>query len=197
VDLTLLLPRYRNSLTLVLLVAVCSPVASIAAQRPDSARVGVAARTPVDTIAAGDSVAPPITPRRAFLYSLLAPGYAQTILGRPTAAALFILTEALSTMMIIESSASLREARRIARDSVYVGVDAATGLPAARVASPFPRALVRARQAQFEDWLAVLLANHVFAGADAFVAAHLWDVPVRVTPSSESRSVSIVARWRW
>jgi hypothetical protein len=80
---------------------------------------------------------------------------------------------------------------------VYVGVDPETGLPGQRIPSPFPRALVRARQAQFEDWLAVLLANHVFAGADAFVAAHLWDVPVRVKGSPDSRSVSIVARWPW
>ena len=46
--------------------------------------------------------------------------------------------------------------------------------------------LVHARALHVEDWVAVILFNHLFSGADAFVAANLWDLPqhlgVRATP---------------
>jgi hypothetical protein len=172
---------------------------SAAAQRPDSARVGVVPQRPaVDTnrVALADSGAvAPLTPRRAFLLSLLLPGYSQTILGRPTAAALFVLAEAASAVMIIQSSASLREARRLSRDTVFVGTDD-DGNPQFEP-GPMPRSLVRSRQAQVEDWIAVLFANHVFAGADAYVAAHLWDVPIKVGGTADSRSMTVRASVRW
>lgn len=177
--------------------ALCVALAGRAeAQRPDSARVAAAPLPTVQPAAPVDtSLRPPLTPRRAFVYSLLAPGYAQTVLGRPTAAAVFVLAEAAAALMIFESSANLREARRLARDTVFMGTDP-SGAPV-RQPGAFPRGLVRARQAQVEDWIAVLLANHVFAGADAFVAAHLWDVPARVSPRTESRRVNIGAGVRW
>jgi hypothetical protein len=58
---------------------------------------------------------------------------------------------------------------------------------------------VRARSAHVEDWIALLVANHLFAGADAFVAAHLWDVParlgLRVVPRAGGTTVSASFRW--
>ena len=39
---------------------------------------------------------------------------------------------------------------------------------------------VRARRTHYEDWLAVLVFNHLIAGADAYVAAQLWDLPDKV-----------------
>jgi hypothetical protein len=190
------LPAPDRSITSLLrrLTAACALLAIgagvAAAQRPDSARVAAAPRPPsVPSIAGRDSLAPPLTPKRAFLYSLLAPGYAQTVLGRPTAAAVYVLAEAVAALMILESSASLR--------SVFPGTDPVTGAPRPRVPSSFPRSLVRSRQAQLEDWIAVLLFNHAFAGADAFVAAHLWDVPARVGGNQESRQLSVGATIRW
>ena len=178
-------------------LALALIVSPAVAQRPDSARVGaVPPRPVVDTnrVALVDSGAvAPLTPRRAFLLSLLLPGYSQTILGRPTAAALFVLAEAASAVMIIQSSASLREARRLSRDTLFVG----TGGDPEFVPGPMPRSLVRSRQAQVEDWIAVLFANHVFAGADAYVAAHLWDVPIKVGGTANSRSMTIGASVRW
>ena len=189
----------RGARRLMLACALLASSAPLArAQRPDSARVAAAPRPASELpVASPDSLVPPLTPKRAFLYSLLAPGYAQTVLGRPTAAAVFVLTEAAAALMILESSASLREARRIARDSVFPGTDPVTGQPLPRVPASFPRSLIRSRQAQLEDWIAVLLFNHAFAGADAFVAAHLWDVPARVSGSANSRHVSVGATIRW
>jgi hypothetical protein len=155
----------------------------LTAQRPDSTRL-----SPSDTIAA-DSIKPPLTPKQAFLYSLIAPGLGQSILGRHKAAAGFLLVEAISAIMIRESAADVHEARRIAEDTVVVSYVDALGNPAAPpfVAAPqFNTAYVHARQAHVEDWIALLVANHLLAGADAFVAANLWDVGahlgLRLTP---------------
>ena len=52
--------------------------------------------------------------------------------------------------------------------------------------SYYSDALVRARRLQVEDWSAVIVFNHLIAGAEAFVAAQLWDLPqhvkLRATP---------------
>ena len=125
----------------------------------------------------------PLTPRRAFLYSFLAPGYSQSVLGRNKAATGFLLFEAISLAMIRESAADVREARRLQNDTVVVSwVDASGRALAVPDTAPilFGDREVRSRRAHVEDWIAVLVANHLFAGADAYVAAHLWDVKARV-----------------
>jgi hypothetical protein len=157
------------------------------AQRADSARAAAAA------------VRPPLSPRRAFLTSLALPGSAQSVLGRPNAAALFILTEAIALLMVRETATELREARRLQDDSVAVYfVNPETGALETRYQpGRYPSALVRARRAHFEDWIAALVANHIIAGADAFVAAHLWDVPVRVGFDATPRGATVTARYRW
>jgi hypothetical protein len=162
-----------------------------AGQRADSARTGVAA----------ERIRPPLSPRRAFLTSLVAPGYAQAILGRPNGSALFIFTEAIVLLMVRETATELRQARRLQDDSVALYfVNPTTGVPDTIYESArYPTALVRARRAHFEDWIAALVANHIIAGADAFVAAHLWDVPIRVglRRDRESRATTVSARYRW
>jgi hypothetical protein len=160
-------------------------------QRADSARVG-------PPRASERSLRPPLSPRRAFLASLVAPGYAQTVLGRPNAAALFVLAEAIGLLMVRETSTELREARRLEADSIPVYfVNPATGVADTIYRQGrYPSALVRSRRAHLEDWIAALVANHVIAAADAFVAAHLWDVPVRVGFRSGG-STELAARYRW
>lgn len=168
------------------------------AQQPDSARA--APGTPRrDSVVAQQALRPPLSPRRAFLYSLVAPGSAQAILGRPNAAAIFVLAEAVSLTMIRESSANLREARRFEGDSIIVStVDPQTGLPRIVYGPPrYPESLVRARRAQVEDWIAALAFNHLFAGADAFVAAHLWDVPGQLSLRAAPGRTTLSARFRW
>jgi hypothetical protein len=162
------------------------------AQRTDTARVGATRTTERPP-------RPPLSPRRAFLASLVAPGYAQSVLGRPNAAALFILTEAVALLMVRETAVELRQARRLEADSVPVYfVNPAKGV-ADTVYGPgrYPTALVRARRAHLEDWIAALVANHVIAAADAFVAAHLWDVPIQVGFRSAGGNAKLAARYRW
>ena len=172
--------------------------APLLAQRPRPDSAGVS-RQPEPTARARDSLQPPLSPRRAFLYSALVPGYAQSILGRNKAASLMLLVEAISITMIRESAAEVREARRMRGDAVVVSyVDPSTGesktMPDT-VSRRFDEAFVHTRQSHVEDWVAFLIANHLFSGADAYVAANLWDVPtqlsVRLTPNGARVSASI------
>lgn len=178
------------------LVALAPAVAR--AQQTDSVRApaGTARR---DSVVVRNQLRAPLSPRRAFAYSLVAPGYAQSVLGRPTAAAVFVLAEAIAITMIRESSRSAREAERLADDSIVVStIDPVTGQPQVTYGAPrYPEGLVRARRAQVEDWIAALLLNHLFSGADAFVAAHLWDVPAQLSMRTGDGRTALVARLRW
>jgi hypothetical protein len=141
--------------------------------------------------------APPLSPRRAFLYSLAVPGYSQSVLGRPRATAIFLTAEAVALVMIRESSANLSAARRM-RDSIPVAfVDPATGASRVSWAPGFSEDHIRSRQQQVEDWLAMLVANHLFSAVDAFVAAHLWDVPIELATRRRNGAVVIAAAFRW
>jgi hypothetical protein len=162
-------------------------------QRPDTARgVTTVAANPADTLR------PPLSPRRAFFYSFLAPGYSQSVLGRHKAATSFILVEAITIAMIRESAADLHEARRMQNDSVVVSYVDATGNPGLVVVAPrFGDADVHTRSAHVEDWIALLVANHLFAGADAFVAANLWDVPARLGLRMVPRGAVLSASLKW
>ena len=194
----------RNSRTSVrrlapLLVATGICASPLCAQRADSTRTAAAAVPPA---AAGDALKPPIGPRRAFLYSFLVPGSCAGVLGRHKAAAAFMLVEAISLAMIRESAADVHEARRIARRHGRRRVRRRRrDKPRRRIVVPprFNDAYVQHATAHVEDWVALLVANHLFAGADAFVAAHLWDVPGATRPSRSAPAAERPSRasFKW
>jgi hypothetical protein len=144
---------------------------------------------------ARDSLTPPITPRRAFFYSFFVPGYSQSVLGRYKAATAFAFVEGITLTMIRESGADLREARRFQNDTIVLAYNDTT--PTTRV-NRFGNPEVKSRRAHVEDWIALLVANHLFAGADAYVAAHLWDVKTRLglrrTPNGTMLGLSVMYR---
>jgi hypothetical protein len=165
-------------LTMVACLALTPAIAG--AQRSDSARVA----------------RPPLSPRRAFLYSLLVPGYGQSVLRRPGAGVIFVLTESIAIAMLRESRADLAEARALQRDSlVVIGVDEG-GRPITQRNS-FDQELVNVRRGHVEDWVAFLIANHLFAAADAYVAAHLWDLPTQISVRPGAGGAVVGARLRW
>ena len=154
----------------------------------------------VDTSGPRPELQPPLSPRRAFLYSLLLPGYAQSVLGRNRAGALQVAFEAASLIMIRQSAADVREARRMLGDSVPVSFVDDAGRPLATpryVRTPYSASLVRSRQSHLEDWIAVLIANHLFSAADGYVAALLWDLPAEVSVTSTAGSTRLGLRLRW
>ena len=194
-------------ITVLLALLVAAPAF---AQKPDTTRARAdTARAPSDTtrprtraaaLARNDSLKPPLSPRRAFLYSAIIPGLAQSKLGRNKAAAVMLTIEAMAIAMLRESAADVRQARAMSGDTVvvtYVGSDGSSLQTPVLVPRRFDAAYVHVRQSHVEDWIAFLIANHLFSGADAFVAANLWDVPaqlqIRVTP----QGASVGAKLTW
>ncbi len=192
------------------LVLVVLAVAPVGAQPAEGARAGVtrpaedsaqAARRTSRTAPRivreepalpGDTARPPVTPGRAFLYSFLVPGAGQAKLDRRTAGGMFFLIEVSALTLVHRSAEDLRIARRFAGDSVpfRYQVNGVTGQPVLDAdgapvvaewrAARYDAAFVRTRRLHYEDWLAVIAFNHLAAGADAFVAAQLWDLPGKV-----------------
>jgi hypothetical protein len=186
-----------------LLVAALAGIAALSlgaarplcAQRADSAQAAVR-RSGADSTRA-KLPKPPLSPRRAFLYSLALPGYSQSVLGRPTAGALFVLTESIALVMLRESAADLRQARRFRTDSlVVIGYDDAGTTPITQV-SAYNDRLVDIRRGHVEDWIAFIVANHLFAAADAYVAAHLWDLPTQISVESRRDGTVLAAKVSW
>jgi hypothetical protein len=106
--------------------------------------------------------------------------------------------EATSFIMIRESALDVREAQRNANDSVLVAYVNASGAAVPRYErTAFPPALIRVRKEHVEDWIAALVANHLFAAADAFVAALLWDLPTEVAVRGSRRSAVVSLGFRW
>ncbi len=180
----------------VLALATALPAAGHA-QRVDSARVAPVPPPIVVDTSSKPVPTPPLSPRRAFLYSLLVPGYSQSVLGRPTASAIFVLGESIAIAMLRQSKAELDEARRLRSDSlVVIGNDPRTGDQITTRAG-FTDDLINSRRSHVEDWVAFLLANHLFAAADAYVAAHLWDLPTQVSVHTGPAGTVVSARLRW
>jgi hypothetical protein len=155
-----------------------------------------------DTVSARQSLKPliaaPITPRRAFVYSALIPGMGQAALDRKYTGAAFFLIEAMSWALLRRSADDERIAKSFVGDSVpqTYAIDPTTGLAtrdahgnpvvATWAQTRYTPELIRARSLHVEDWVAVILFNHLLSGADAYVAANLWDLPqhlgIRASP---------------
>lgn len=192
-----------------LLGAVCFVPAVASAQvRVDSARV-VRADSARPRPLLPDSLRPPVSPGRAFLTSLLVPGLGQSRLGRQFPGAVYAGIEAMSIVMLLKAKNDLRIARSHATVPIVnrYRVDPTTGAPVLdengqfvpldTVPNRFDNDRVDARRTQVEDWIAVLAFNHLFAGADAFVASLLWDLPARVGARHLPRGWGLGLSVRW
>jgi hypothetical protein len=150
----------------------------------------------------------PLSPRAALVRSLLVPGLAQYQLYRPKAAGLFVATELGAIAMAIKSKSDLDEATAARRDTTIETVldtngqpviDPETGLPKT-VGKPKNKNLadrVRARRTHLEDWLAGIVFNHLFSGADAWVAANLADFNTNVNVTATGRGIRVAAFVAW
>ena len=95
----------------------------------------------------------PVSPMGALWRSLLIPGWGQAKLNRKLTGALFITWEGVTLGMSIKASHELDYLRRTNSSSVA------------------------AKDQEKQDWLVLLAFNHLFAGIEAYVSAHLWDFP--------------------
>ncbi len=113
----------------------------------DSANVAPAAPAPT----AGEIRAP--SPMNAFIRSFLLPGWGQAKLGRKLTGGLFVAWEGVTLGMSLKTRHELAYLRR-------------TGSERAED-----------KRREHEDWLVLLGFNHLFAGLEAYVSAHLGDFP--------------------
>jgi hypothetical protein len=188
---------------------LCLSLPSLAgAQQRDTARAGISAPTqPAKTAQPADTTRkPPMSARRAFLTSLLIPGYAQTVFNRDKAAMVFAVIEIGSIGMARKAAQDLADAKGIAHDSVVATykidqttglaiIDPKTGLPVpdTYIAGRFTPDRIKARRTHYEDWIAAIIFNHLFSGADAYVAANLWDFRTNIGAVATARSAGIQA----
>lgn len=98
---------------------------------------------------------PPVSPFGAFARSALLPGWGQAVLGRRGTGAFFVFWEGLTLTMTVKSVRQLHY-----QESIGVHPDSLDN-----------------KRAEIEDWAVLLVFNHLVAGAEAFVSAHLWDFP--------------------
>ncbi len=187
-------PRMPIAVTRVLVAVLLITAGSshAAAQDTTVAAVAPAKRGPT-------RLSPPLSPKRAFVYSALLPGFGQSRLDRGTSGALFASIELSALSMVRRSRADLAESRRYQTDTLPSEfVVSGTNLtPTGSVVGKYTEGLSKTRRLHVEDWVAVLAFNHLFAGADAFVAAQLWDVPVSFSAVPRSDGTYVVATLRF
>jgi hypothetical protein len=143
---------------------VADTVPAVDAPAADTTR-----RAAAPVAAPADTASPRISPGGAFVRSLVLPGWGQSELGAPVRGGVYFALEAGSLWMLYKSDRRLREALRMERAAREAGALA----PTAR------HPLARDRLNQREDWITLSIFWLFFAGADAFVAAHLQDFDVR------------------
>jgi hypothetical protein len=161
-----LLPR---ALTLaVLLLAVG------AAPRPLVAQDTTAVRAPEPDVGPeprDSAVFRPISPIGALWRSFLLPGWGQARLNRKLTGGIFLAWEGVTLGMTLKTRHELDYLRR-------------TGSERAD-----------SKRQEHEDWLVLLVFNHVFAGLEAYVGAHLADFPgdlrIRAAPGAVGASLTL------
>lgn len=118
----------------------------------------------------------PISPLNAFWRSFLLPGWGQARLNRKLTGGIFIAWEGVTLGMSLKTRHELDYLRRIR---------SARG---------------DAKRQEHEDWLVLLAFNHLFAGLEAYVGAHLADFPgdlkIQAVPGGVGASLSVPLRLR-
>ncbi len=99
-----------------------------------------------------------LRPLPAFFASALVPGLGQAMLDRKLTGALFMTWEGITLGMTLKAASELRFLERTGADS----------------------ARLEQKRQERQDWLVLLIFNHVFAGLEAFVGSHLQDFPADV-----------------
>lgn len=126
------------------------PTFRLSAQVPDTTRQPIVT---TGAIVVAPDTAHRIRPFNAFWRSLLLPGWGQAATGRPVTGAVFAAWEGMAAMMTLKAQSELH----------YLREAGSTNVPAKRQ--------------EVQDWLVIWIFNHFFAGAEAFVSAHLQDFP--------------------
>ncbi len=117
-----------------------------------------------------------ISPLNAFWRSFLLPGWGQARLNRKLTAGLFVAWEGVTLGMTLKTRRELDHLRRTGSERGD------------------------SKRQEHEDWVVLLAFNHLLAGLEAYVSAHLADFPgdlrLRAAPGGVGAAVSIPLRLR-
>jgi hypothetical protein len=142
------------------------PSKRLSAQQPDTTFV------PPPVVTTGALVVPTDTSHRvrpmgAFLRSLLLPGWGQAATGRRVTGAVFAAWEGVAAMMTLKAQSEKHYLEESRSDNVA------------------------AKRQEVQDWIVLWVFNHLFSGAEAFVAAHLQDFPKELKLQAFPRGIGI------
>jgi len=112
-----------------------------------------------------------IRPLPAFFASALVPGLGQALLDRKLTGGLFMAWEGVTLGMTLKAASELRFLERTTSDS----------------------GRLEQKRQERQDWLVLLIFNHLFAGLEAFVSSHLQDFPSDVKFRTAPRGFGIEA----
>lgn len=150
---------------------------------------------------AEDTVRRGISPRSAFIRSLIIPGWGQYSVGAKKRAGVFFVLQSTSYFMLAKTLNKLGKAQDVEVERVGFVTDSLRAKMAVdsafndslSVETVFQRrvdtdslvtdirALVESRKQQRQDWIAYTLFTTLASGADAYIAAHLADFPGTIT----------------
>lgn len=127
--------------------------------------------TGTEPLARADSLALRTSPMNAFWRSFLLPGWGQAKLGRKLTGGIFVAWEGTTLAMSLKTRHELAYLRRT------------------------NSARADDKRREHEDWLVLLGFNHLFAGLEAYVSAHLSDFPgdlrLQAVPGGFGGAVSV------
>jgi hypothetical protein len=152
-------------------------LALLLAACPWASRLDAQDTTAVPAAVEPDSVTfTPISPINAFWRSFLLPGWGQARLNRKLTGGIFVAWEGVTLGMSLKTRHELAYLRR-------------TG--SARADN---------KRREHEDWIVLLAFNHLFAGLEAYVGAHLTDFPgdlkIQAVPGGAGASITVPIRLR-
>jgi hypothetical protein len=148
-----------------LVLLAVRPSGRLAAQDTTAVRDTTSVRLPSDTLPKG------VRPMGAFWRSFLIPGWGQAVTGRHTTGAVFVAWEGVTAMMTLKAQQEANYFKSIHSSNLEL------------------------KRQEVQDWLVLWVFNHLFAGAEAYVSAHLRDFPpdlkVRAYPGGIGVTVPI------
>ena len=153
-----------------MLLLVARPASTLA---QDSTTMSAAPASPASPAppATSDSTRRYIKPMAAFWRSLLIPGWGQAKLGRRLSGGMFVAVEGLSLGMVVNTTRTL---------NYYESINSGK--------------VPQAKQQQ-QDWIVILVANHLLSAMEAYVSSHLWDFPgdlqVQALPHGASATLNL------
>jgi hypothetical protein len=159
----------RRSSLVTLLLLIAAPVAPAMGQDSGAVQSRAGVAVRSDTLPRRY-----ISPFNALWRSLLIPGWGQARLNRKLAGGIFVAWEGVTLGMALKTRHELDYLRRAGSAR---GDD---------------------KRQEHEDWIVLLAFNHLFAGLEAFVSAHLADFPgdlrFQAVPGGAGAAMSIPIR---